>query len=381
MCKRKILILICLLFVFISSVCVEGNHNKPLSSQKQVYTDYELGVNYIVHMYTLADAGFHDENYIAKYGNFLTKADREFLRNNASLFSFSQQDRGPFAFALYFVPAQFNFKSRTDYKEYFNAWNKAIKTKSFKPLEVYSDSGITEYQSLFAMNEKAWQENVLSLQPAFQRLGEIFTNNFEKYQKVIWPEVRPILAKKSCEINQQLLKLDIIPSWEKLTGYSLGDNSYCISLFYAGRYGPSFNDTSSTKNTAFYDLDQKHFIDMISHEVGIHILFTHINKLVFQYQQEIPKIENPYIYGNVSYMASESLAAFYNQKVLKRNAYDVYCINDPLAFAEIYERLYNQGLPPDEIYRQGVLEYISHWTDPKAITARYLKFKAMDTEY
>ncbi len=68
---------------------------------------------------------------------------------------------------------------------------------------------------------------------------------------------------------------------------------------------------------------------MISHEVGIHILLSHLDHLIRQFEREIPRItDNPRIYGNVSYMAFESLAAFYNKKVLERYTMDVQSSND-----------------------------------------------------
>ena len=61
-------------------------------------------------------------------------------------------------------------------------------------------------------------------------------------------------------------------------------------------------------------------------------------------------------------MASESLAAFYNRKVLGRNASDVDTSNDYQRFFAIYNRLYQDKLDPEKMYELGVKEYIREYT-------------------
>ena len=52
--------------------------------------------------------------------------------------------------------------------------------------------------------------------------------------------------------------------------------------------------------------------------LSIHILLPHLGELFNKYQQEISRIDIPDVYGNVAYNAFESLAHFYNRKVLNR---------------------------------------------------------------
>lgn len=63
--------------MLISGVSGEESINNSPSLKKQVYTNCVLGVDYIVHMYTIAGAGFVDESYIAKYGSIISKDDRD----------------------------------------------------------------------------------------------------------------------------------------------------------------------------------------------------------------------------------------------------------------------------------------------------------------
>ncbi len=171
-----------------------------------------------------------------------------------------------------------------------------------------------------------------------------------------------ILLKKAQALNRKIER-NLIAKWEQVTGYKFQRKEYCVNLFYAGANGPSFNNLSLDKNTAFYNIDEGNMLDMISHEWGIHVLLPHLRTLKWQFEREIPRItDNPRIYGNVSYMAFESLAAFYNRKVLGRNASDVDTSNDYQRFFAIYNRLYQDKLDPVKMYELGVKEYIREYT-------------------
>jgi hypothetical protein len=348
----------------------------PGSEGKAVYADCEIGVNYVVHVYTLAGAGFKDEEYTARFGQTISAPDLEYLRENAGLLSFLRQDSGPFAGACYFVPAGMNLTSREAYGRYFAAWNKALEFRSFAPLEALSDRALDNSRGIFALGENEWKKSIVPLIPVFARVGKIFTDSFEAYEKRVWPAVRPILEAKARGLNALIEPLNLIPAWEKAAGYDFGSEGYCVSLYYAGQRGPSFNDTGLHKNTAYYGMEEARFLDMISHEVGIHVLMPRLEGLLGRFRSEIPKIESPWIYGNVGYMAFESLAAYYNRKVLGRAALDVYCPNDPLAFLEIYGKLDGPQASPEDLLRDGVREYVARWTEPKAIEARFKTCRA-----
>lgn len=321
----------------------------------QVYTGVELGVNYVTHLYTLAEAGFKDENYSRKYGDNVSIDDKKYLKEHSRYMSFARKDHGPFAGQLFFIPSYFNMKTKKEYVEYFQAWIQAIKKKNFLPLEKYQCFNYN-YREMFKADNEKW-EKILEIEPIFNRIGEIYIDNIENYRNNIWPEIRPRLLKRSQELNKKI-ENNIIEKWEQVTGYKFKKDEYCVILFYAGANGPSFNNLSLKKNTAFYDYNEGYMLDMISHELGIHILLPYLSKTINKFERDIPKINNPKIYGNVSYMAFESLASFYNMKVLNRNTRDIHPTNDYNKFSSIYSKLYNANLDPLTIYEKGVKEYI-----------------------
>src|SRR5690554_2813482 len=292
-----------------------------MGKAKQVYTGIELGVNYVTHIYTLAGAGFRDEEYIRKYGDALPPEDREYLQNHSQYMSFAGFDHGPLAGPLYFTPSFSNMQTMKDFGDYFQAWKEAIKHQSALPLKKYRWDNDDDSEMLNADEEtgdeifKETLGKILEIAPIFDRIGEIYVSNIEYYSRNIWPEIEPELLKKSQELNEKI-EDGLVEKWESVTGYKFKKDKYCVVLFYAGADGPSFNNLSFDKNTAYYGLDEQYMLDMISHELGIHILVPHLWDLVEKYRKEIPRINDPNISGNVSYMALESLASFYNKKVL-----------------------------------------------------------------
>lgn len=67
------------------------------------------------------------------------------------------------------------------------------------------------------------------------------------------------LKKRSNELNEELLGFPYIDKWEEVTGYDFGDNDYYVAHFYAGKNGPSWNNVSLYKNTAYFN-SNKDFI-------------------------------------------------------------------------------------------------------------------------
>jgi len=333
------------------------------NKRKRVYTGIETGVNYVTHIYTLAEAGFKDENYISQYEETISKEDIKYLRAHSDYMSFVRREHGLFAGQLYFIPSYFNMKTKKDYEDYFHAWDQAIKQKSALPVEKYRCYNY-DYREMFKAGKERW-DKILEITPVFNRIGEIYINNIDNYCNNIWPEIKPVLLKKSRELNKKI-EDDLIKKWERVTGSGFKKDEYYLVLFYAGANGPSFNNLSLDKNTAFYDYDEGYMLDMLSHELGVHILLPDLKKSISKYEREIPRIDDPDIYGNVSYMAFESLASFYNMKVLNRDTRDIDSFIDFKKFFNIYSKLYQLNKEPLRLYNDGIKEYINEKTGSEA---------------
>jgi hypothetical protein len=91
-------------------------------------------------------------------------------------------------------------------------------------------------------------------------------------------------------------------------------------------------------------------MDMFSHELGVHMILPHISEVKNQFfKNDVPP--------EVIYKAGETLATFYNEKVLNRLEKN----DSDKQFMRIYSRLFQEGINnPRELYEKGIMEYTSH---------------------
>ncbi|MEJ6951364.1 hypothetical protein [Natronospora cellulosivora (SeqCode)] len=322
-------------------------------NERRVFTTVEVGVNYVTHLYTLAKA-FEDEEYYKKYQSSISVEDRDYLKSNMDLMAFQGTDHGYLAVFLYFMPSYSNIETKEGYENYFFDFNKALKDRSFSPLKKYCPE-------IYHFDDETWQKSILpdliTIKEVFRKIADIYIENIDYYLKKIWPEVKTILEERSRQLNKNI-QLGLIEKWEQVTGYKfVGDNYYFV-LYYAGANGPSFNNLSLEKNTAFYDHEQNFLLDMFSHELGIHVLLPDLIDLISKYEKELPRINKPDVYGLVSYMAFETMAIFLNRKVLARETCEASKWIDFTTFNEIYIKIYSHGMSPLEMYEKAVNEYM-----------------------
>lgn len=349
-----ILLIMLLVMLFLAGGCDVPQQSKKDSGRttRKVYTSYELGINYVNHVYTLGSIGFEDTGYSKKYKHTISREDLELLTAHADSMSFRHNAGGIFKLQLYFLPALNNFETEKAWAEYFTAWEKAIKEKSFEYIERYCTGFLHDSieESFWNTDDEMWKQGVISQLPMFMELGDVFIRNFETYKLEIWPEIEPALRERSEFLNRQLEDTAYIDKWEEVTGYDFGENDYCIVLFYAGERGPSFNNLSLYKNTAYYNKDTNFMLDMFSHELGVHLIKPHVDGLKRELLQSGVGAE-------VIYRGNETLASFFNEKVLGRpekNDFDQ-------EFMRIYISLYQEGVTnPGELFEKGIKEYIEN---------------------
>lgn len=243
-------------------------------------------------------------------------------------------------------------QTKKEYEDYFQAWRQALKEDYIPVKKYYSAHDYSQYLNMDEILRNAIH-TIKPLESIFNRIGEIYINNFYTYYNVIWP----ILSEKSQQLNEKI-ENGLIERWETVTGYKFLKDRYYVVLFYAGKQGPSWNNLSFDKNSVFYNDEEECMLDMISHELGIHVLLPHLGELFNKYQQEISRIDVPDVYGNVAYNAFESLATFYNRKVLNRGTHDFYEGHDMDKFLAIYSELYDDNLDPLNMYNEGVKRYL-----------------------
>ncbi len=353
---KKMLLLLVVIGIGFS---FKTNHK---DSNPQIIVDYKAGINYVTHVYTLAGISFEDEEYVEKYSFSVSEEDISLLKKNSKFLEFGQGAVGNFTSFLFFTPAFADLKSKSEYEQYFQDIDSAIKNKVYKPIDKYIPVNQKEnVRGMFLLNDDQWK-NVLSVNPIFNEIAQVYLNNIDTYLNEVYPQIKPELKERAKHLNSLIKNNNIINDWQNTTNYKWNYGNYTYLLFKAGKYGPSFNNLSENVNTFYYKLNDAYTVDMLSHEFGIFLMYDSIMPVVYKEMGKLyPRYENEITLGRVNWMAFEMLSIYFNCKINDKKTEDYFTFyhSDPIAFFEIYEKLYNSGISnPKEMYRKGIKEYM-----------------------
>ena len=273
---------------------------------------YDLCSNYITHLYTLGNIGFEDPLYENKYAFSINTAELNLLKQHKPLLQFSQGVNGLYAAVFYFIAAYNDLHNEKQWQDYFNAWNEQICNKNDSLIMPYFKNHYMGelYQQYQNVDLQEWQTTVT-------QIFNVFINNISTYQQRVYCKIETILAERCLELNKQLLNIDYITKWKHITHYKYPYNAYNVALYYAGHSGPSWNNISLYKNTAYYNHNTEFMLDMISHELGIHVMITDLLPVMNDLKTK------GYKHANV-YYCFEMLATYYNTLVLNKQGADIY---------------------------------------------------------
>lgn len=329
------------------------------ASSDKVMVDYSVGINYVTHLYTLANIGFSDEEYANKYAHTVSLEDLKTLQKYQDYLVFAHGKTGVLTSYFFFIPAYANLKSKADYVQFRDDFAIAIQNKSYNTVQKYFSDKETACL-LFSVSEEEWN-NILIVNETFEEIINLNINNIDTYLTEVLPNIEKELHDRAAFLNNAVSEKEIISNWEEATGYnwSFGDKTYL--LFRAGKNGPSFNNLSKNVNTLYYNMDDDYTMDMFSHEVGIYLISDSIAPLYEAYDTIYPEYESNLNIGRVNWMASEMLATFFNCKINGHKTLDYYNFGnaDPIAFMTLYEQMYSQRITnPKDMYEKGAKEYM-----------------------
>ncbi len=105
-----------LAFVIVGLVVLSG-HSKKEEVSGKVTIDYNVGINYVTHLYTLANIGFADEEYCNKYSHTVPLEDIKILQKYQEYLRFENGKSGLLTSNFFFIPAYANLKNKSDLTE------------------------------------------------------------------------------------------------------------------------------------------------------------------------------------------------------------------------------------------------------------------------
>ena len=98
-----------LIFAFLASEAIA-------QPEVKIIVDIHPEVNYVTHLYTLAELGFSDPAYAAKYGNTLPKAAIDTLQKYKEYLTFGQGENAPYSWFFFLRLLKKHFPMQTNSK-------------------------------------------------------------------------------------------------------------------------------------------------------------------------------------------------------------------------------------------------------------------------
>ena len=301
-------------------------------------------VNYVTHLYTLAGLEFSDEEYAAKYGHTLSKADIDTLQKYKDYLIFGQGEGGMLA-GLFF------FRVSAD----------------------TLDNAQTLQSRMDAMMEEGEKVNVpQDILTAAHAIGKVYVDNYDNYLHQIYPQAKKDMEERQSQLNQKMQDNSFVKDWERVTGYTWKRGNYHWLLYRAGKKGPSYNNLNENTNTVFYNQSMDYQLAMFSHEFGIFLMQDSIDPIVEEMKDKLLNDREMICVSKntgkdltyVPWSAFESLACWYNCKIAGKETEDYRNFGeaDVQTFCRIYDRLSQAGISnPAELYRKGIMVYLTEY--------------------
>ena len=298
----------------------------------QILIEIHPEVNYVTHLYTLAELGFSDPAYAAKYGNTLPKAAIDTLQKYKEYLTFGQGENAPYSW-FFFKVAQETFSNADELKTIIDGYREeAIRMGA-------------------PANEMAIPTTI----------ANVYIENYDNYLKNVYPQVKAEMEERQQLLSQKMQEQSFVRDWERVTGYTWRRGDYHWLLYCAGQKGPSYNNLNDSTNTVWYNQNIDYQLAMFSHEFGIFLMQDSIDPIEDEMKEYIKKLDSKRDLTYVPWSAFESLACWYNCKIAGRKTADYHAFGeaDVQTFCRIFDRLSNFGISdPAELYRKGIMEYL-----------------------
>ena len=298
----------------------------------QILIEIHPEVNYVTHLYTLAELGFSDPAYAAKYGNSLPKAAIDTLQKYKEYLTFGQGENAPYSW-FFFKVAQETFSNADELKTIMNDYREeAIRMGA-------------------PANEMAIPTTI----------ANVYVENYDNYLKNVYPQVKAEMEERQQLLSQKMQGQSFVRDWERVTGYAWHRGDYHWLLYRAGQKGPSYNNLNDSTNTVWYNQNIDYQLAMFSHEFGIFLMQDSIDPIEDEMKEYIKKLDSKRDLTYVPWSAFESLACWYNCKIAGRETADYLGFSEAgvQTFCRIFDQLSKDGISdPAELYRQGVMEYL-----------------------
>ena len=228
---RKTLVILTIFISILFIGCTKEASKPIINASMPVYTTYELGPNFVSHIWSIAAQKDIYEEDLAKK---ISKKTSEMLPHWYE-FIYTHKFDYLWPQIFYYIPMANDFDTEELWVTYFKNWSLAINEREISYVEGYFDkTTIKRYiNDIFdTTSESLWQEVYVNQIEALEEVEKLYIDTFKNYQKKIWPEVSQKLHRKIFAINEGIAQLSLLERWENQTKLEFVKDQYKFSLIF-----------------------------------------------------------------------------------------------------------------------------------------------------
>jgi hypothetical protein len=281
----------------------------PNGERKPVFFTARIGPNFLWHMLASARISY-DSDYADRYAGTVSEAALEALRRHADLLRFGYGATAPLTGFFSFLPAWLRLETKQEFSRFFASVDRFLREGRLRVfVEDFPDADwLDPAYHHFATEPRAEPEE--ELRPTCAALASFYLDNFDAYRERVWPEAESAMQPRLAELTEHFDRTDFILAWEDALGLEFEMPGYEIILCYANKNGPDYTSLGVGGNLFYYDKPFDRTWQMVSHEIGTHLLFEPLLGFLGQEKFDPAKLSHAY----------EVLAMFYNRKILGTEA-------------------------------------------------------------
>jgi hypothetical protein len=299
--------------------------------EKEVVCVVERLPNYITHLTAIAGLPWRTP-YADAYGHTVDAESHQILLRHAPLLQWGHGVTGDLAPFFVLLPSYLPLSDEFDLFEYMRAVDGAMGSRSYDAIgDLYPREQarlawwLFDYEGFFYSRADVYETYLR----AVRQLVHVYEYNYQAWYEEVWNDVELDLDLVADELNSDLWSLELLETWERMTGQRFRGDRYEVVLT-AAPAGTGITSLGYHRSLLSTDMDRERMLGLIVNEVGTHLLVDLFRDLS---GRDLVEGEQDW----TTYAAFAGLTAHYTRQILPE--FETEIENDVEIFVGIYRQL------------------------------------------
>lgn len=300
--------------------------------RKEVVCVVEPLPNYITHLTALSGLPWRTA-YADLYGHTVDVEGHQILLRHAPLLQWGLGITGDLAPFFVLLPAYLPLSDEFDLFEYMRAVDEAMRGRDYDPIarlypraQARLSRWMFDFEGFFHSRSDVYEMHLR----AVRQLVHVYEHSFQSWDEDVWHQTELELDLAADELNGDLWSLDLLRTWEQLTGERFKGDRFEVALTTAPA-GTGITGLAYDRSLlSTWQTDQEQMLGLIVHEVGTHLLIDLYREMS---DRELSA-------GNAdwaTWAAYAGLTAHYTRQIMPE--FETEIENDVEIFAGVYRQL------------------------------------------